>query len=102
MRLLLTDAQWSKIHVFLRNHPQAYVGKKSACRRFVEGVLWILRSGAQWRFLPAEYGNRNSVYKRYVRWCDHGVWQEMHEALADDSDGSRWCERIPYLTQILF
>ena len=47
MTSLLTDAQWSKIHAFLKSHPRAYVDKEIACRRFVEGVLWILRSGTQ-------------------------------------------------------
>ena len=83
---LLTDSQWTKIYTFLRQHPRTYAGNEASCRRFVEGVFWIMRSGAQWRFLPKEYGNWNSVYKRYARRCDHGVWQEMHAAFANDAD----------------
>jgi len=43
----IPDNQWSKIYEFLRSHRRAYVGKEANCRRFVEGVLWIARSGAQ-------------------------------------------------------
>ena len=82
----LRNAQWEKVYVFLRNHPRAYAGEESACRLFVEGVLWITRSGAQWRFLPGQYGNWNSVYKRFARWCDHEIWEDMHQHFVEDPD----------------
>lgn len=82
----LSDGQWFKIRVFLRTHPRAYVGEEASCRLFVEAVHWIMRTGAQWRFLPKEYGYWNSVYKRFARWCDHGVWEDMHQHFADDPD----------------
>ena len=82
----LSDRQWFKIRAFLRAHPRAYVGNEAICRLFVEAVHWVMRTGAQWRFLPKEYGNWNSVYKRYARWCEHNIWEEMHQHLADDPD----------------
>jgi len=83
----LTDDQWRQIRDFLRQDPNAYVGKdEQACRRFVEAVKWISRSGAQWRLLPAEYGNWNSIYKRFVRWCHAGVWERMLTYFAGNPD----------------
>lgn len=82
----LSDAAWAKIREFLREDPNAYVGNEAECRRFVEAVKWISRSGAQWRLLPAEYGKWNTVYKRFVRWCEAGVWERMLAYFASDPD----------------
>ncbi len=82
----LPDTQWSKVLAFLRSNPRVYIGKVAECRLFIEGVLWITRSGAQWRFLPEEYGKWNSVYKRFSRWCEHNVWAEMHLHFANEPD----------------
>jgi transposase len=82
----LHDDDWKKIQAFLRSWPQVKVGSARKCRRFVEAVLWMARSGAQWRLLPTEYGNWNSVYKRYARWCEAGVWQAMMHHFATDPD----------------
>ena len=63
-----------------------YVGDATACKRFVEGVLWMDRSGAQCRLLPAEYGKWNTIYKRCVRWCDRSVWERMHQHFSTEPD----------------
>ena len=81
----LDDTQSTKIRDFLKADLNAYIGKnEEECRRFVESVLWISRSGSQWRLLPTEYGKWNSVYKRFARWCDQGVWERMLIYFADD------------------
>jgi len=82
----LSNEQWKKLRDFLRADPRAYAGRDNACRVFVEAVLWISRSGAQWRLLPAEYGAWNSIYKRFARWCEAGVWERMLTAFASEPD----------------
>jgi transposase len=82
----LTDNQWQRILPYLRSCPNVYVGQENECRLFVEAVLWIARSGAQWRLLPKEYGDWNTVYKRFARWSSQGVFEQLHQALAGDGD----------------
>ena len=83
----IRDDQWSKILQFLRSCPHVYVGNEASCRRFVEAVLWLTRTGAQWRELPKErFGKWNSVYKRYARWCEKDIWNHMLDHFAEDPD----------------
>ena len=62
----IATEQWQKLYGFLRAHPNVYAGKEEECRRFIEGVYWILDAGTQWRKLPEQYGKWNSVYKRFA------------------------------------
>src|ERR1019366_7708342 len=55
-------------------------------RMFVEGVLWIVRTGSPWRDLPEMFGDWNSVFRRFSRWSLKGVWWRIFEAMSDDPD----------------
>ena len=53
---------------------------------FVEGVLWIVRTGSPWRDLPEVFGEWNSAFRRFSRWSSKRVWWRIFEAMSDDSD----------------
>ncbi len=83
---LLSDAQWQPIYALLRTLPGLYVGNEPKVRAFFEAVLWVTRTGAQWRMVPATYGHWNSIYKRFARWCDSGVWARLLQQVAATPD----------------
>ena len=61
----LTNAKWKWILEFLRSEPSVYVKDEAECRKFIEAVVWINRTGASWRDLPEKFGKSNSVFKRF-------------------------------------
>jgi transposase len=87
MKVKLTDDQWQKILPVLKScAPGIRLGAGRDARRFLDAVLWILRSGAQWRLLPKEYGNWNSVYKRFARWSESGIFEKLFQHFSADRD----------------
>ncbi len=85
-RYELSAAQWHLIEGFL-NGRQGWVGVTAKDNRtFVNGVLSVLRSGAQWKDLPAQFGNWKSVHKRFTRWARSGIWERIFQVLLDDPD----------------
>ncbi len=77
---------WSKILTFLQGCPKVYVGKEEKCKRFIESVFWMARTGAQWRELPDAYGKWNSVFKRFNEWSKNQVWDDLLKFCAQDPD----------------
>ncbi len=55
-------------------------------RVMLNGMLWVARSGAQWRELPEAYGPWQSVYARFAKWRDNGVLEAIFHALSQDAD----------------
>lgn len=85
-RYELSDAQWAKIAPLLAGKATDPGRTGSDNRLFVNGCLWVLRSGAHWCDLPERYGQWKSVHKRFSRWCHAGVWERVFEALTADHD----------------
>ena len=82
----LTDFEWSVIEPLLPNKPRGV--PRVDDRRVLNGIFWVLRSGAPWRDLPERYGPYTTVYNRYNRWAKAGVWLRVFEALAQGSPDS--------------
>src|ERR1700730_3223636 len=55
-------------------------------RLFVEAVIWKFRAGAPWRDLPERFGGWSNTHRRFSRWAEKGVWENLFKALADDPD----------------
>ena len=92
----LTDAQWHRIEDLLPSG--GHVGRPwNDHRRTINAILWILRTGAPWRDLPARYGAFTSVHTRFTRWRDDGTWDRLCERLLDELDAAGlvdwelWC-----------
>ncbi len=83
-RYELTEAQWQQIKDLLPGKAGDRGRTAADNRTFVNGCLWVLRSGAYWCHLPERYGNWKSTHKRFTRWARAGVWEEVFEVLTSD------------------
>jgi putative transposase len=84
-RELRTD-QWKKISLLVPGKEGDRGRTAKDTRKFIDAVLWIARTGSHWRELPPSFGKWNSVFQRYNRWSEKGVWESLFKALADDPD----------------
>lgn len=86
LAITLSDTQKSKIMSFLRTCSGIYVGNEAKTLRFIAALVWMVRSGAPWELLPESYGKWNTVYKRFARWSDRGIFDQMRIHFASDPD----------------
>ncbi len=85
-RFDLSDSEWAMIAPLLPNKPRGV--PRVDDRRVMNGIFYILRTGAPWRDLPERYGPQTTVYNRYNRWAKAGVWLRIFEALTARSPQS--------------
>ena len=85
-REVLTDDQWGRLEMLLpprRGRGRPY---EASHRVTLEGILWIARTGAPWRDLPKRFGKWATVYRRFRRWCQRGLFARVLDSLADELD----------------
>jgi putative transposase len=76
----LTNRQWQLIRQLLP--PESKRGRKRIDRRrIINAILYVVRTGCQWRMLPRNFPNWSTVYGVFWQWRNEGVWQRIHDAL---------------------
>ncbi len=80
----LTDAEWARIQPHLP--PQKAGARRKDDRLVINAILWKLATGVPWRDLPARYGPWQSIYTRFRRWTQGGVWDRLFAAIQREAD----------------
>jgi transposase len=84
MRYELTDDEWAAIKPMLPNKPRGVPRVND--RRVLNGIFWVLCSGAPWRDVPDNFGPYTTCYNRFIRWRRAGAWARIMSALAGAHD----------------
>lgn len=80
---MLTDQHWSKLMTILRNF-RIYL--KQNLRNFIEALIYRIRTGCPWRDLPSSFGNYNSIFKKYSRWCKNSNLLNIFKLVSENAD----------------
>ncbi len=80
----LSDEAWALIDPHL---PRGKPGKPRVDdRRVISGILHVLKVGCRWRDVPPEYGPATTIYNRYNRWSQRGLWQRLFAQIASQGE----------------
>lgn len=93
-RIGVSDEEWSLIGPLLPAEHGRGCRPARNNRLYFEGMMWMARTGAQWRHLPDEYGKWNSVFRRYRRWVETGVFDAILKTLAEMVERDRTADMI--------
>jgi len=77
----ISDEIWSIIEPYTIGNKGTWGGNAKDTRQFINGVFWILRTGAPWRDMPSCYGHWNAVQRRFCRWRDKNIWENIFLAV---------------------
>jgi transposase len=76
----LSDEQWKRIEPHLPTDVRGV--ERVDDRRVISGIIHVLKSGCRWCDCPPEYGPSTTIYNRFVRWAERGIWENLFLALA--------------------
>jgi transposase len=82
----LSDAQWARLAPLLPPQRPATGRPAHDHRTIINGILWRLATGVPWRDLPKRYGSWQTVYSRFRRWQQAGVWDRLLAAVQAEAD----------------
>ena len=83
---MITERDWQEINRALPSNLAIRARNRSArYRSFIEALVWVSRNRAYWSELPRSYGPWRSIYVRYVRWFNAGVWSAIDHTLDPES-----------------
>ena len=85
-RFVISDRSWAAIEPLVPGTVRDRGVTAKNTRLFLEAVLWRVRVGGPWRDLPPGFGAWNSIFRRFRRWAQRGVFQRIFEAVSDDHD----------------
>jgi hypothetical protein len=77
----LTEQRWAQILSILPPQKPARGRPANDHRRTLEGMLWVMHTGAAWREVPPAFGPWHTLHSRYQRWCRAGIWTQIIERL---------------------
>src|SRR5688572_18315483 len=82
----LTDQQWQQLQPLLPPQKPTTGRPAKDHRTIINGILWVLRTGAPWRDLPERYGKWTTVASRFYRWQKDGIWERIWAELQQEAD----------------
>lgn len=94
----LTDNEWALVGALLPAERGRWSRPAQDNRRFLNGMLYVLRVGCPWRDMHERYGKWNSVYVRFRRWAEQGVWDALLETLVELGLTDDWQHMIDSTT----
>lgn len=82
----ISDAHWSLLEPHLPGRKGSRGREAKDNRLFINAVFWILRTGSPWRDLPPDYGGWKNTHRRYCRWRDKDIWENLLKLLITEPD----------------
>jgi len=83
----ISDSDWERIKKYFPERTIHTMGRPSKdSRTMLNGILWILGTGAAWRDMPERYGAWQTVYKRFSQWSKEGLFERIFSDLTVDAD----------------